>query len=147
MEKAWPNEKHPCEIVTDKSEKSIQNAMVREFEQREWHRFAKLYGCDKNNNVERAELPRVYATIKSKCIPEGGIILELKSRPITPHTKVTLKRVYNKVASAYLFVLQQIKTQRTCRLWNTQDYVPRATQEIQKLMVKRGCALRTRQQM
>ena len=147
MTKAWPNEEHRCRLVTDTNEKAIQNAMVREYKQQEWHRFAKLYGCDQKGRVERAQLPRVYATIKSKCIPPDGVITELKARPITPHTRVTLKRVYNKVASAYLFVLQQIRTQRTCRLWNTQEFVPRATRELQQLIKEKGCALRTKQQM
>ena len=91
-----------------------------------------------------ASLPRVYATVKSKCIPDSGVILKLKARPITPHTKVALKKVYNKVASAYLFVLQQIRNRRVCRLWNTSEYVPRATKELASLEAQRGCALRTR---
>ena len=47
---------------------------------------------------------------------------------------VLLKRVYNKVATAFLFVLQHVTNQRTMRLWDTQSYVPRAVTEIQKLM-------------
>lgn len=70
MEKAWPNEEHRCRVVNDTTEKAIQSRMIREFKHREWDRFAKLYGCDKKGNVQKAELPRVYATIKSKCIPE-----------------------------------------------------------------------------
>ena len=70
------------------------------------------------------------------------MIKVLKSRPITPHTKVVLKRVYNKVATAFLFVLRHVTNQRTMRLWDTQSYVPRAVTEIQKLMGETGVPLR-----
>lgn len=66
----------------------------------------------------------------------------LKSRPITPHTKVVLKRIYNKVATAFLFVLRHVTNQRTMRLWDTQSYVPRAVNEIQHLMADEKVPLR-----
>jgi hypothetical protein len=54
MEKAWPNEEHRCRVVNDTIEKAIQSRMIREFKHREWDRFAKLYGCDKKGNVQKA---------------------------------------------------------------------------------------------
>jgi hypothetical protein len=142
MNKAWPLEEHRCDLVVDKTGKCIQNDMARVYQRRGWNRIAPLHGCDTQGRVVRAALPRVYATIKSKCIPESGIITELKARPITPHTKVVLKRVYNKVATAFLFVLRNITKQRTMRLWDTHEYVPRAVNEMRELMKQRGGPLK-----
>ena len=57
---------------------------------------------------------------------------------------MVLKRVYNKVATAYLFVLTQIRQGRVSRLWTTQEYVHRATTEIQRLQKTRDAKVRTR---
>ena len=134
MKVAWPLEKERCEVVSD-SEAEINKKQVQAYKDFDWKRIAPLYGCDKNGNVsERAQLPRVYATIKSKCLPEqGGVITTLKARPITPHTKVVLKKVYNKVATAYMFLLTKLRNQRTSRLWTTQEYVQRVTTEVEEL--------------
>ena len=103
--------------------------MAREHKRHDWDRIGRLYGCDKAGNLTTAKLPRCYATIKNKCIPDDGKIETLKARPISPHTKVPWKRVMNKVATAYLFVLQQVRHQRKMRLWTTQEFVPRAWAE------------------
>ena len=130
---------------TRKTEAEITQDQIRAFEAHNWGRFGKLYGVTKQGKVTTAKLPRVYATIKGKCLPEGGgIVTKLKARPITPHTKVVLKRVYNKVATAYLFVLTQIRQGRVSRLWTTQEYVHRATTEIQRLQKTRDAKVRTR---
>jgi len=62
----------------------------------------------------------------------------LKARPISPHTAVNLKRVYNKVATALLYILQQIRDQRTARLWNPDQYITRATEEWMNIMKLAG---------
>jgi nitrate reductase cytochrome c-type subunit len=70
MNKAWPSEPHRCAVVTEKTEKCILRDMVRTYQRRGWDKIAPLHGCDTDGRVQRAALPRVYATIKSKCIPK-----------------------------------------------------------------------------
>lgn len=145
MRTAWPLEKERCSVV-ECSEAEVHRAQVKAYQNNGWERIAPLFGCDRHGTVsERAAVPRVYATIKGKCIPAaGGAISEIKARPITPHTKVVLKKVYNKVASAYLYVLTQLRNQRTCRLWNTQEYVGRASREMAGLRRQTGRPLKQR---
>ena len=139
MAVAWPLEEERCEVVQC-SEKEVNKKQVEAYNNFDWARIAPLFGCDKRGNVsERAQLPRVYATIKSKCLPDnGGVVEVLKARPITPHTKVVLKKVYNKVATAYMFVLTQLRNQRTSRLWTTQEYLGRVTTEVEAVQRRRA---------
>ena len=148
MKAAWPLEEERCEVVNC-TEKEVNKKQISAFKNFDWHRIAPLYGCDNKGNIsERVQLPRVYATIKSKCLPEkGGAFTVLKARPISPHTRIALKKVYNKVATAYMFVLTQLRNQRTSRLWTTQEYMRRATHEIEQLEKQRGKAIKEKHEM
>ena len=148
MKVAWPLEAERCDVV-DLTEKEVNKKQTQAYQNFDWNRIAPLFGCDnKGNASDKVEVPRVYATIKSKCLPKrGGVVKVLKARPISPHTKVALKKVYNKVATAYMFVLTQLRNQRTCRLWTTQEYVRRATHEKQHLQQKRGRAIKELHEM
>ena len=146
MQAAWPNELDRYDVVdqTTTSERRILRQMARTHAKRGWERLGKLYGIDQHGHENRAELPRVYATIKDKCIPTDGVITKIKARPITPHTKVPLKRVYRTVATAFLFVLQRTKQQRTCRLWTTAEQVPKCQGDYKKMCEDYGKALKLR---
>jgi hypothetical protein len=147
MEAAWPQDPGVCTVMHDKTERAVLLEMSREHKRHDWDRIGGLYGCDKAGNITTAKLPRCYATIKDKCIPEDGIIKKLKARPISPHTRVPWKRVMNKVATAYLFVLQQVRDQRQMRLWTTQELVPRAWTEKDKVEESYGKPLRELHEM
>ena len=148
MKAAWPLENERCEVVYS-TEKQVNKKQTQAYRDHDWQRIAPLYGCDnKGNPSERVQIPRVYATIKGKCLPEeGGIVQVLKARPISPHTKVALKKVYNKVATAYLFLLTQLRNQRTSRLWTTQEYAKRVTGELETLEKHRRRALKEKHEM
>jgi len=128
MEMAWPQEPHRYEI-SEWCEKKIMKEDIKNYHVKGWDKISKLYGCDKGK-AKRCSVPRVYATIKGKTfnkenMSENGTIKKLKARPIAPHTKHVLKRVYNKVATATLFCMMQVNVIRSSRLWTTREYVER----------------------
>ena len=103
MTETWPLMPERTEVVEDVSENEVMQDMVKHAETKGWFSMGKAYGTI-GGKVDKCCLPRVYVIPKWKM----WLLGVSKWRPIAPHTKVPLKRVYNTVAKAYHFVLTQI---------------------------------------
>ena len=132
MRAAWPSEPSRCEVLS-LSDRDVMLQDIRQYTERGWARLAKLYGCDDTNPV-RACIPYVYATIKLKAFLQQ----KLKARPISPHTKIPLRWLYNIVATAHQYMLMCINTQRCARMFETSEYPRRLVGELRELVHEHG---------
>ena len=137
MNKTWPMEPDRCEVL-NASDQDIMSQDVKAYVAKGWSRLANLYGCDTDGYFTRAALPWVYVLIKLKSFT----LRVLKGRPISPHTRIPLKRVYNLIATAHAWALMQITTGRTGRLFTTAAYPRRLDEELPQLAADQNTNLR-----
>ena len=124
MAKTWPFEPARCKVV-HQTEEEIMRCDIRHYEAKGWSRLARLYGCDAAGNPGSARIPHVYILIKLKSWTQRVI----KGRPISPHTKIPLRWLYNIIATAHAWMLGQITTQRVGRMFTTREYPTRLREE------------------
>ena len=131
MRAAWPDEPMRCEVLPEgTTDDQIFAADLQKYNEMGWKRIVPTFGVDVRGRPTRCTLPQVYALIKLKAILAAHTGLRatntVKARPISPHTKILLKYVFNRMATAYHFALT--KNQYTAHHPNV-DYgrVPRAT--------------------
>ena len=134
MRAAWPDEPMRCEVLPEgTTDDQIFAADLQKYNEMGWKRIAPTFGVDVRGRPTRCTLPQVYALIKLKAILAALTGLRatntVKARPISPHTKILLKYVFNRMATAYHFALTKINTQRITRMWTTAEYPVRLRDE------------------
>ena len=138
MHLVWPSEPARCKVLENISEFDILYQDILHYHEQGWDRLCALFGVDKNGfPSDRSSVPRCYATWKLKAFLKQV----LKGRPISPHTRIPLKLLYNLIASAHQFMLMCIRTGRVSRMFSCGEYATRLENELKALEAKYGMKL------
>jgi hypothetical protein len=134
MHLVWPAEPTRCKVL-EKSEFDILWEDIQHFHAAGWGRLSRLFGVDSDGFPSlRAALPHCYATWKWKAF----IMQILKGRPISPHTRIPLKLLYNLIATAHQYILVCIRKGRVSRMFTCAEYARRLEGELRKLEAQYG---------
>ena len=134
MHLVWPSEPSRC-CTLDKSEFDVLWEDVQAYNAAGWSRLSRLFGADSDGYPSlRTSLPHCYATWKLKAFLKQI----LKGRPISPHTKIPLKHLYNLIATAHQYLLMRIRTGRVSRMFTCREYAARLEGEMQAMVAQHG---------
>ena len=137
MHLVWPSEPGRCKVL-EMSEFDILWQDIQEFHKRGWSRLCKLFGVSADDfPTARSSLPHCYGTWKLKAFLKQI----LKGRPISPHTRIPLKVLYNMMATAHAFLLGRIRTGRVSRMFTCKEFATRLECEMKALEAKCGFRL------